>query len=65
MLEYVFKCLVCNRVFKVPYYRGEVNTLPEMFTVIEHEDDHIANSQEPDWDLDLKEGEIARTEDPI
>jgi hypothetical protein len=55
MLEMFFTCLACDKVFKVPHYRGEENMPPEMIVVIEHEDDHIANNVTPGWDLDIKE----------
>lgn len=51
--EYHYTCGVCGHEFNVPwagdFFDGPLS--PEMIEVIEHEEQHRENGEEPAWEL--------------
>ena len=52
-----FTCRVCGQEFDVPYYEDHGMAPPEMLTVMEHEDAHIAGGETIDWGCEITEKE--------
>lgn len=57
MKKIVFTCSCCQQVFKVPYFEAESNTPEEMLNVIEHEEKHVEDGDNPGWIAVIKEEE--------
>jgi NTP pyrophosphatase (non-canonical NTP hydrolase) len=57
--EYFYTCGVCGQEFSVPWF-GDLDYPPEMIEVIEHEEKHRENGEEPSWELVLRENEMAK-----
>ena len=50
----VYTCTACQQVFDVPWFPIGDQLPPEMIKVIEHEEAHTENGEDPGWDMIVK-----------